>query len=301
MCVNQKVMYYNMYLKSDKFSGTLILDRTTDNVSYVKHLVECFGGVGSFIQCGQCIECKSKKALEWSLRLLAEYETNKGHCYFITLTYDDEHLQSKHLISKDLHRFIDNLHKHNYKFKYYACGEYGAKSLRPHFHLILWLNKPIDDLIKYDDRLYTSDIINNIWVNRGQVKIGLVDIGAIMYVAGYVDKKLTKTENLALVPEFQRFSKGLGLDYFNLHCKEMLKDDKIYFNGKAYGLPRYYSKLLKSLYPADFEKLRKERYNANFEEFNFSCKSEHKLYKSQKQREKFLIEYSKLKKQRDIT
>lgn len=68
MCVNQKILYYNRWLVSEKFKGTLILDRTNENLEYIKSLVSDFGGVASFIQCGKCIECKSKKSLEWSQR-----------------------------------------------------------------------------------------------------------------------------------------------------------------------------------------------------------------------------------------
>lgn len=300
MCCNQKILYFNRFLANEKSEGRLIIDRTTENVNYVKDLVKTFGGVASFIKCGKCIECKSMKTLEWSLRLLAEYETNKSPCYFLTLTYNDKCLKSKNLVPHDLHKFLDNLQYHGYKFKYFACGEYGgSESHRPHFHLIIWLDKPLTDLVKYDDKLFTSQIIENIWVNKGSVKVGYVDTGSIMYVAGYVDKKITKTIDLDLVPEFQRFSKGIGLDYFNLHYKEMLKDDKVYFNGKAFGLPRYYSKLLKSRFPHIFEKLRLKRFNENFNDFNISNKSDRSLHLSQLQREKLLLEFKKLSSQRD--
>lgn len=299
MCVNQKVMYFNRFLVSDKCKGTIILDRTSENVNYVKDLVNTFGGVGSFIQCGKCIECKSKKTLEWSLRCLAEYETNKSNCYFITLTYDDNNIGDNNLNPHDLKKFIWSLYNANYKFKYYACGEYGCESMRKHFHLILWLDKKINDLIPYDGKYFTSDLFTKLW-HKGNVLIGLADIGSIFYVAGYVSKKLTKEQNVNLTAEFQRFSKGIGLDYFYLHYKEMLNDDKIYFNGKAYGLPRYYSKLLKSRFPSTFEYLRKKRFKENFDEFNISNKSDRKLHLSQLQKEKLLIEFNKFKKDRDI-
>lgn len=41
--------------------------------------------------CGRCIECVQKYQDDWTFRLSREYSSWK-HCYFITMTYSDEHL-----------------------------------------------------------------------------------------------------------------------------------------------------------------------------------------------------------------
>lgn len=105
--------------------------------------------------------------------------------YFITLTYDDDHVPYKYvgdengeaikineLIRRDLTLFlkklrIDYQRKNNHiGIRYYASGEYGDRTYRPHFHILLF-NCPIDDLKFYkknfDDTLYfNSDRIQKI-------------------------------------------------------------------------------------------------------------------------------------------
>lgn len=43
------------------------------------------------IPCGRCLACQINKANDWSNRIMLEKEDHE-HSYFITLTYDDDHL-----------------------------------------------------------------------------------------------------------------------------------------------------------------------------------------------------------------
>lgn len=297
MCVNPKIIYYNKYLKSSKFNGTLILDRTQENVNYCSHLVDSLGGQTSFIQCGKCVECLNKRSLEWSIRLSCEFETNFNKCYFLTLTYNDI-FNTGNLNANHLKSFFKALNNRGYKIKYYAAGEYGSETLRPHYHIILWINGELD-LIPYSDKLFTCDLINECWT-FGEVKIGIADIGSIFYTAGYVNKKLGKKNDYGLVPEFQRFSKGIGLVYFNQNVKSIIDNDKIYLNGSSYGLPRYYSKLLKEFYPVEYSKMCKNRFISSFGFFNLNKKSERVMHLSYLEKEKILKEFQNLKKLREF-
>ena len=92
-----------------------------------------------FIQvpCGKCLECRIQHARAWADRCVVEakqYDDN----YFVTLTYDDAHLPAKNsLVPDDLQKFMKRLRKHfpNNKIRFFACGEYGDTSWRPHYHL----------------------------------------------------------------------------------------------------------------------------------------------------------------------
>lgn len=113
--------------------------------------------------CNKCPECLQRKKQQWIHRI--ECEKRYGdfkHCYFIGLSYNDEHLpyQSyksvkfgvpQDVISTgesllhpyDLRLFIERL-RHLIKdgFSYFAVGEYGSSenTKRPHFHVILFCN-----------------------------------------------------------------------------------------------------------------------------------------------------------------
>lgn len=89
-----------------------------------------------------------------------------------------------YLKKRDLQLFIKRLRKHlsNYtdeKIRYFACGEYGPKTFRPHFHLLLWFSQE-----QTAKNLYRC--IHKSW------KFGIVDIqksrgDASSYVAGYLN------------------------------------------------------------------------------------------------------------------
>lgn len=69
--------------------------------------------------------------------------------YFLTLTYNNEHLPKCGIFKEEIQLFLKRLRikldrlniSHN--LRYVAVGEYGSKSKRPHYHMILW-NFPND-------------------------------------------------------------------------------------------------------------------------------------------------------------
>lgn len=118
--------------------------------------------------------------------------------------------------------------------KYYACGEYGGKTNRPHYHVILFGSEP-------------TEIIKN-W-GFGKVHFGRVEPASIGYVLKYMSKpsKIPKHKKDDRLKEFAIMSKGLGKNY--LQSSKMVqwhKDDllnRMYVNipdGKKASMPRYY-------------------------------------------------------------
>lgn len=87
------------------------------------------------VPCGVCGICLSNRRQEWSIRILEE---SKIHDYtsFITLTYDNDSTLGN-LNKKDFQDFIKRL-RHKLKFRYYCVGEYGTKTFRPHYHVMLF-------------------------------------------------------------------------------------------------------------------------------------------------------------------
>ena len=88
--------------------------------------------------CRQCLHCRINKSREWSHRIMLEASSFK-HNSFITLTYASNpvSLQPKHLqdFIKRLRRRLD---EYQNKVRFFAVGEYGDVSERPHYHIALF-------------------------------------------------------------------------------------------------------------------------------------------------------------------
>lgn len=100
------------------------------------------------VPCGVCPVCLQNRRHDWSFRLGEELRTAKN-AYFITLTYSDENLlyniqdrlptlHKKHVqaFTKKLRTYITRLDKNYPQYRFYATGEYGTQTLRPHYHII---------------------------------------------------------------------------------------------------------------------------------------------------------------------
>lgn len=211
-----------------------------------------------FVPCGKCLYCRLQRRKEWCLRLTHENQHYKKSS-FVTLTYDDENINittsSKlpTLKKSDLQKYFKKLRKSGSKFKYYACGEYGENTQRPHYHAILFG-------IDYDE----EKLINTNW-NHGSVHIGFVSPDSIRYTAQYIDKKIygkqSEEHYQGREPEFQCQSQGMGLKYLEENLKEIIENGYILFKGKEQSIPRYYLKKMeeKLLNRKQWEKFSQKR------------------------------------------
>lgn len=174
----------------------------------------------------------------WSFRLMQE-ERHALSSYFITLTYDTKFVPiSKKgymtLDKRDVQLFMKRLRKDNKnQLKYYICGEYGSKTDRPHYHMIL----------------FNADIttIQDNWA-KGQIHYGGVNEASVGYTLKYMmkEKKIPKHQNDDRLREFSLMSKGLGKKYLTKEMLEWHNADhvnRLYCNlkdGKKISMPRYY-------------------------------------------------------------
>lgn len=190
------------------------------------------------VPCGHCVACRIARSREWAVRLLHESEFWDDFC-FVTLTYSEDNLVSPSLVPRDLTLFFKKLRRDigDKKIKYFACGEYGDRFGRPHFHAIIF-------------GLSTADkkLIEENW-NKGIVDVGTLTYQSCRYVAGYVQKKLYGKgakyySDNGLVPPFSRCSKGLGLEYIEKYWNKLYRMGHVTVNGVPMSLPRYYTKKL---------------------------------------------------------
>lgn len=202
------------------------------------------------VPCGKCAECRKSHAQMWAVRCMCEYDSLpkevKGRCWFLTITYNDK-FNTGVLNAKHITRFINSLrHKYKgHKIKYFYCGEYGSKTYRPHYHMIIY-DLPINDLVFYKqnyvkDNLYTSKYLEDLW-GMGYVVVGQLTLKSANYVARYSLKK-NDTDC------FQRCSQGIGKKYFLNNYRDIMANNYIAVvsGGKLrkQKIPKYFLKLLR--------------------------------------------------------
>lgn len=209
-----------------------------------------------FYPCGHCLSCRIAKAREWSVRLL--HELNYwDKAVFVTLTYADCFLPANGSLRKrDLQLFFKRLRKYsNAKLKYYACGEYGSKTNRPHYHAIIFglgQNKVDIEFIKDCWRFCQ-------WSNFDEKKaFGTVTYDSCRYVSDYIFKKYNGEKakevytSKGLEIPFKISSQGLGLRFALENAENIIYNNGFTCHGVRMALPRYYvDKLNIKLEPQD--------------------------------------------------
>lgn len=196
---------------------------------------------GLYVPCNHCVSCRISYSREWAVRLMNEFETSHNKGCFITLTYSDEHLPADLSLHKeDLQKFFKRLRKHlkGHQIKYYACGEYGDKFKRPHYHAIIFNLSVMDAMI----------VLPKAW-QFGFFKILPVYYESCKYVTGYVMKKYNgekaKEEYGNKEVPFRLSSLGLGKEFALEHRDRILEDYGVTFGGVNKGFPKYYQMLFK--------------------------------------------------------
>lgn len=115
------------------------------------------------LPCGQCIGCRIDRSRQWANRCMLELQYHDS-AYFVTLTYDDFHIPKAYypdpetgevhtsytLCKRDFQLWMKRLRKKfsDDKIRFFACGEYGGQTKRPHYHAIVF-GLHLNDLVKY--------------------------------------------------------------------------------------------------------------------------------------------------------
>lgn len=152
---------------------------------------------------------------------------------FITLTYADDKLpRNGDLEPAELQRFIKRLRKKSNKaLRYFACGEYGSRTARPHYHLALFGQPNCErGRTAYRSSGKCCEVCDQVMATWGQgaIDIAPLEIGTASYVAGYVAKKWTRgSSDTNREPEFTRMSlrPGLGLNVMHDLASTLLQYD----------------------------------------------------------------------------
>lgn len=221
-------------------------------------------GVPLQLPCGQCQDCRLQRSAEWATRITHEADLHDRNS-FLTLTYSDEHLPADGgLAQRDFQLFMKRLRQEVGKVRYYACGEYGEQTFRPHYHACLFGEDFSEDreLVSQNhqgDRVYKSDWLDWIW-KKGGCRIGNLTEQSAAYVARYCMKKATgplaqvryqtvnTTTGEVSAVESERawmsLKPGIGADWFKRYGHtDVFPIDQVVINGAKRKVPRYYDKL----------------------------------------------------------
>ncbi|UDN67637.1 replication initiator protein [robinz microvirus RP_78] len=223
-------------------------------------------GIPIKVPCGRCSGCRLEHSRQWALRCMHEKRMHTNSA-FLTLTYSDANLPSGNtLVKRDLQLFMKRLRKiypvvldnegNNLNaVRFFACGEYGEKTNRPHYHVLL-LNQDFNDrkLIKSGSEynLYASATLSQLWT-AGYHAIGDVNFHSAAYVARYCMKKQTgpkaKEHYNGRETEFIVMSRrpGIGTSYVSKYAGELYTHDNCIVNGFPSSLPRFYDNKYASL------------------------------------------------------
>lgn len=134
------------------------------------------------VPCSTCPNCRKRKISGWSFRIMEEFKQSYNG-YFITLTYDTRCVPitesgQMQLCKSDVQKFFKRLRKASTKnglsfIKYYAVGEYGGRTNRPHYHIIIFNVQ--------------RELIQKAW-NMGNVHYGEISEASVGYTLKYVCK-----------------------------------------------------------------------------------------------------------------
>lgn len=202
------------------------------------------------VPCGKCLACLSNKRKDWSARLVQEWKVSDS-AYFVTLTYSDRFMPKMYIgdsgvdrigiiVKSHLQKYFKRLRKEAPKLRYYAVGEYGSKTGRPHYHAIIF--NASERAIIHKWSLY--DKKKEKAVPIGIVHCGKVTEASISYVLKYVVQ--SRVEVLPGVPvPFALMSRGHGLGghYLSDRMMKWHRDNGYVYMlvyGEKHRLPRFY-------------------------------------------------------------
>lgn len=196
------------------------------------------------VPCGRCPSCKFRRVNEWVFRL-QQQEGVSASSHFVTLTYDTTSVPISPngfmtLSSQDLRNYFKRLRKRcpGADIKYYAVGEYGTKTQRPHYHSIVF-NVPDPNAFFEAWHLNSRPL--------GTIHVGTVTSDSIAYTLKYIDKPnfVKRHARDDRTPQFARSSKNLGSCYINsqtlqYHRASLEHSYLTKLDGFKVAMPRYY-------------------------------------------------------------
>jgi len=229
------------------------------------------------VPCSRCIGCRLERSRQWAIRCMNEAQMHENNC-FITLTYSPENVtfgggENLTLYPRHLQLFLKKLRKkYGNGIRFFACGEYGDRYHRPHYHAILFGHDFHDRTLHSERegiRLDNSEELSKLW-GLGDTKVGDVTFESAAYVARYqMKKKVGKTASyynrIGIIPEFVRMSRrpGIGTPWLNKFQDDVFPHDYMVIrNGLKARPPKFYGSKYELSNPIEFAIIKERRKTA---------------------------------------
>uniref|UniRef100_A0AAU8B4T3 Replication initiator protein n=1 Tax=Dulem virus 209 TaxID=3145686 RepID=A0AAU8B4T3_9VIRU len=214
--------------------------------------------------CGCCPECYRARANRIVLQCVKESELHVDNC-MITLTYDQyvhdsrgrvigERVSPLSVCKRDVQLFLKRLRRyfeyhHNVTFKYYLTAEYGKRTHRAHYHVLLFGITFADAVLykktKRGNLIYTSALLSRIW-GKGICTVDSLRVTPA--TARYCSKYATK--------DVHRDSDVFSLRSHFLGFPALLADfngRSYLIDGKEYPVPRnVWQYVIMQRYPSEY-------------------------------------------------
>jgi len=232
-------------------TGRLVFFKSTDKAYHAKEYT------GLQVPCGHCELCREEQARQTAVRITHEATCHERNS-FVTLTYRQQHIpQWGSLDYRHLETFWKRLRKQHGELRYYAVGEYGDRTFRPHYHACIFGHDFTESAIicqEVPHRLWINLELTRCW-GLGDVKVGALTFETARYTASYVTKKLrskqryvrvdTDTGELVAVQQPQaRMSRNLGKEWWTRWGHQLKDHDRVIINGTEQKPPKAYDRWL---------------------------------------------------------
>lgn len=247
-----------------------------------------------FVPCGRCPLCIQNRSNQWVFRL-KEQMKKCSDAYFITLTYDNEHLPHNSNGKEYVQKFIKRLRKNYHlpkEFKYYLVSELGGEFGRLHYHALF-----------YNTGMRLGQLwraIYNTWAS-GRIKVDYINNNRINYCAKYMLQNLYRPEpsvtkevhtyrfgNSVVTREviikekvinyfFMICSKGIGECFVTPRIREHYRDtDELVYheNGYKKAIPSYYIKKIYDEDSPEYVKVKRKRLDKCIDDYHAELQAE---------------------------
>jgi len=156
--------------------------------------------------------------------------------------------------------------------RYYAVGEYGDRTRRPHYHACIFGHDFTENSILFKDepnRLWINLELEKCW-GLGEVKVGALTFETARYTASYVQKKLRAKQRyvrvdeetgecIPLVQPRAFMSRNLGYEWWLTWGDQVRDHDRVVINGTEQKPPKAYDRWLLHWDEESHQKIKEER------------------------------------------
>nr|QJB18930.1 MAG: replication initiator protein [Microvirus sp.] len=187
------------------------------------------------LPCQKCAGCRADQKRDWGVRCYHEAQLH-SQSSFITLTYET----SPPAISKpDIQLFLKRMRDHYGHLRYFATGEYGDRTRRPHYHMLVFGHDFLGSrhVATINEERYINLNVQKIW-GHGQIEISNLTPERCFYTAGYCMKKTGQKDTFSL----QSRVPPIGKQWLEQHWDNLLRLGHVVIDGHINPIPHVYFK-----------------------------------------------------------